>query len=323
MAVFKAFPAVIEDTMSTSAIRPAVLALVVVLAGCSGFSGGPTASPTGATDGPTASTQPTDGSGSTDVGTVRFYLSDQPSIIDEFRHLNATITRIGFHRGGGNGSWIEFPVNGTTVDLTALKGANATLIEEFDLPAGNYTKVFVYVESVDGTLKTGDNMTVKLPSGKLQLNKGFRLGPNESVEFVYDISVHKAGQSGKYILKPVIGESGTDVPIEPVDRDNDRDRDRTRLEAAVVGNVTAGQPVTVSVTRNGSAVPNATVFVDGQRVGTTDAQGRIEVEVPADADELTVTIRAGDAETELELEIDGEDEGGPPDGQGQGNGGGN
>lgn len=310
--------------MRDDALRPVVLALLVVLAGCAGFAGGPAAGPDGGTASPaTDGTDGTDGQ-TADAGRLRFYLSDQPSIIDEFRHLNVTVTRVGFHRGKGNATWHEFPVNGTTVDLTRLRGANATLVEEYRLPTGNYTKVFVYIGSVNGTLESGEDVRVKLPSGKLQLNKGFRLGPNESAAFVYDISVHKAGQSGKYILKPVIGESGTDVPIEEVDRDRDRERDRDRdhgrLDVAVVGNATPGQPATVAVTRNGTPVANATVFVDGHRLGTTDVDGRIEVDIPSDAGEVTIEVRAGEAEAELELEFEDRSEGENPGNGGQGDG---
>ncbi|RLM94621.1 DUF4382 domain-containing protein [Halobellus sp. Atlit-38R] len=223
----------------------------------------------------------------------------------------------------GEGEWVEYEVDSRTVDLTRLQGANATRLSSFDVPNGTYEKVFVYVSEVNGTLKDGSDQRVKLPSGKLQLNSEFTVGNGESVDFVFDITAVKAGQSGKYVLKPVISESGTDVEIDPVDEDEDDETgegdadDRgdaseqsaeatAALNASFVGNVTQGENATISVTQNGSAVANATVAVDDDRVGTTDADGTATVSVPDDAEELEVTITRGDAETELTVEFETE-----------------
>ncbi len=227
----------------------------------------------------------------------------------------------------GEGEWVEYEVDSRTVDLTRLQGANATKLSSFDVQNGTYEKVFVYVSEVNGTLKDGSDQRVKLPSGKLQLNSEFTVGNGESVDFVFDITAVKAGQSGKYILKPVISESGTDVEIEPVDEDkddedgekgeNDADDERddaseqsaeatAALNASFVGNVTQGENATISVTQNGSAVANATVAVGDDRVGETDADGTATVSVPGDAEELEVTITRGDAETELTVEFETE-----------------
>ena len=51
-------------------------------------------------------------------------------------------------------------------------------------------------------------VVLKLPSGKLQISKQFTLDEDMFVDFVFDITVIKAGKSGKYILKPQIAESG-------------------------------------------------------------------------------------------------------------------
>jgi len=55
----------------------------------------------------------------------------------------------------------------------------------------------------------GDNATVKLPGGKLQISKPFTAQADGTVSFVFDITIVKAGQSGKYILKPQVAESGS------------------------------------------------------------------------------------------------------------------
>ena len=141
------------------------------------------------------------------------------------------------------------------------------------------------------------------------------------VEFVFDVTVKKAGNSGKYILQPVVTESGTDVPIEKADggeQDSSDDRDEgagsnaaaddesdddATLDAAFEGNVTAGENATLVVTRNGSAVENATVSVNDEPVGTTDADGELTVDVP-EADAVTVVVEADGEEVELEYEFE-------------------
>ena len=244
--------------MKRRTIQLVLVAALVAIAGCAGGMGG---DPGTNDDG-----SMTDSSGGT--GTAAFYVSDEPNVIDDFEHLNVTITKVGFKKTGnvtadatnetdgnvtdgnvtetdsdsaGNESttetptnetvendsddsaadeqWIEREVNDTTVDLTELKGANASMIDEFELPAGEYETVFIYVSETEGILTDGTETRVKLPSEKLQLHTTFTIGNNESVDFVYDIAPHKAGKSGKYILKPVISESGTgdDVDIHDID----------------------------------------------------------------------------------------------------------
>ena len=217
----------------------------------------------------------------------------------------------------GDGEWVEYEVDNRTVDLTELKGKNATKLSSLEVPNGTYEKVFVYVSDVNGTLKDGSDQRVKLPSGKLQLNSEFTVGDGEEVDFVFDITAVKAGNSGKYILKPVISESGTDVEIEDVDEREDEREDNddegedgedrsTALNASFDGDVVAGENVTVRVTQDGEAVEGATVFVDGERAGMTDAAGNYVIDVSDDAEELEVTVRHADAEAELEVDLEGE-----------------
>ncbi len=202
--------------------------------------------------------------------------------------------------------WVEHDVDNRTVDLTELQGANATLLGNMSVPAGEYEKVFVHVGEVEGTLHSGEEVNVKLPSQKLHLNEDFTVDQSGSVDFVFDITVFEAGNSGKYILKPVASESGTDVPIERVDVESDGDG----LEANFVGNVTAGENATVRVTQDGEAVENATVTVNEDVEVTTDANGTATVEVPDGAEEFELKAQTeegsayGEGEAELEVEFE-------------------
>ncbi|WP_302082246.1 DUF4382 domain-containing protein [Salinibaculum rarum] len=260
-------------------------AAMLVLAGCAGSTGGDGSPSVDETDTPGDEVAQTGDTGST--GTVEFYVSDDPGQIDDFRHLNVTISQIGFKQSGdaddeaenetetpenetadetttdntttadgglatdsqsdthesenetagqegdddkkGGDDWITRDVDSRSVDLTQLRGDNATLLDSPELPAGNYSTVFVYISDINATLADGSSTNVKLPSNKLQLNKGFTLEPNGTVSFVYDITVFRAGNSGKYILKPVISQSGPDQTVRNVDDGEDGDgADRSR-----------------------------------------------------------------------------------------------
>ncbi|MDF9747266.1 DUF4382 domain-containing protein [Natrinema salsiterrestre] len=298
--------------MNRRAIQLVLVAALVAIAGCAGGMGGDLTNDSTTDD--SSVTDSSDGG----AGTAAFYVSDEPNVIDDFEHLNVTITKVGFKQAGdgdsnetdgddtneseddsttetdeaadddestnetaddgesvnetdeetddnetdeeeaeeadGNeeeeeekqsddddgdesdGGWVEHDVDNRTVDLTELKGANASMIDEFDLPAGDYEKVFIYVSDTEGILTDGSETNVKLPSNKLQINSKFTIGDGERVDFVYDIAPHKAGNSGKYILKPVISQSGTGdkVEINDIDKDDeaaDESEDETDEES--------------------------------------------------------------------------------------------
>jgi len=54
----------------------------------------------------------------------------------------------------------------------------------------------------------GEVIEIKLPSNKLQLDMPVEVEGEEPTEFVFDISVFSAGNSGQYILRPQLTESG-------------------------------------------------------------------------------------------------------------------
>ncbi|MFB6310133.1 MAG: DUF4382 domain-containing protein [Salinirussus sp.] len=343
--------------MTRTTLHAVLVAAMVLMAGCAGGLSGTPTNADGSTGGDGG-----DGAMSGDTGTVDLYISDQPAAIEDFEHLNVTITSVGFQRAGsddGNettesmnetdeletdtpenaseespveteaddsvedaedadeddeadengesGEWIEHDVDGRVADLTELRGDNATLLGQFTVPNGTYTTVFVHVSEVNATLKTGESVNVKLPSEKLQIHEQFEVENGSQIDFVFDIAVHKAGNSGKYILRPVISESGTDVPINRVDTPDDgrdaADRDDAdeamALNASFEDPVAPGSNATIIVTRNGAPVENASVIVNDEPVGQTDAEGRISFLVP-DGEELGVEIRHGEAEVELE-----------------------
>ncbi|GGM58812.1 hypothetical protein J2752_001164 [Halarchaeum rubridurum] len=245
--------------MNRQGLLAVCLVALVALAGCAGGMGGGTTTDTSATS-TTADGTTTDDGGSGDggdAGTVATYVSDRPAAIDDFAHLNATVTRVGLHRVSADANatsranasgWQTVAVN-ETVDLTALRGENATHVVDQRVPSGTYDNVFVYVSNVEGTLTDGSSAAVKLPSGKLHLATTFTVEANETVDFVYDLAVHETG-NGRYILRPNAGESGPDQPIRVVG------------DGGASASASASGSVDLGVTENDSANANASGSVD-------------------------------------------------------------
>lgn len=185
---------------------------------------------------------------SSGTGTVNVYLSDETGSIDDFEHLNVTITQVGFkrpcggcdrnrtrdggHHGDGDGGhhggkdgkqamhpmdgdsrsdrWVVVDVDSQTVDLTRFRGKNATQLRTANVPAGTYKKVFIYVSDVNATLKSGEQVDVNLPGTHLKIEDRFTVEQGGSVSFVFDVTVFQRGNQ-TYVLKPVASQSGTDV----------------------------------------------------------------------------------------------------------------
>jgi len=292
-----------EPVTAMNRLASVLMAVMLVLAGCSGAPG--------------LSGGPSDGT-SEEASTVNFYVSDEENAIDDFEHLNVTITKVGLHRADASdgadangtaenesddenatemdeerdGEWVTRDVDDVTLDLTELKGENATVLTQLNVSSGTYDKAFIYVGEVNGTLKDGNTTDVKLPSERLHVNGEFTAGANESVDFVYDVTVVKRGKSGRYNIKPVVSESGTDVPIKEVERDEDG------LGARFAGDVERGRSTTVEVTREGEPVSGATVTVNDETYRTA-GDGTVTFDMPSDAEEVEVEVEHGDGEAEL------------------------
>jgi len=143
----------------------------------------------------------------------RFLISDDVNAIEDFEQLWVHITSIGVQKGGESGNWTEpedfVPVK---VDLKQLIADNATEIWSGNLTPGVYSKVFIHVDNITSVPAAN----IKLPSEKLQISKPFEVVDGEVTNFVYDLTIIKAGKSGQYILKPQIAESGSHQPFNLV-----------------------------------------------------------------------------------------------------------
>lgn len=145
------------------------------------------------------------------AGNFVFLISDEVNAISEFKSLDISVAQIGLHLEGEGGGWIELAPLPGPVNLTLLQGDEVQEIWRGDVPEGSYSKVFIRVADVRGVLiETGQEVTVRLPSDKLQISKPFEVSAGAVTSFVYDVTVTKAGSapSGyRFILKPQVGES--------------------------------------------------------------------------------------------------------------------
>jgi hypothetical protein len=167
-----------------------------------------------------------------ETANFRFLLSDDDSevtAISDFASVIITVDKIGFHRGGESGNWTEpEDFEPWTGDLLDLIGTNATVLWSGYIEPGNYTKAFIYVSNLTANLtaEAGDGQAdIWIPSGKFQITTPFTVTEGGAiVDFVFDITIVKAGKSGQYLIKPQLDKSGPDQEYRLVGED-DSDRE--------------------------------------------------------------------------------------------------
>jgi len=118
------------------------------------------------------------------------------------------------------GKWIDLPVDPMKVNLLDLTNGVDTLLSSADLNPGRYSELRLILGD-NNSVKVND-MThdLKVPSGqhsgyKIKFNTVLQDGENidVTIDFNASKSVHQAGKSGKYILRPVLkaSEQGNDT----------------------------------------------------------------------------------------------------------------
>lgn len=143
------------------------------------------------------------------TGTFVLQVTDQPSAIGDFDSLNVTVSEVRLHKAvnetNETGEWMILEPSNQTFDLTKLQDGNMTTIVNESIGTGKYTQVRLIVESTEG--RVDETMVdVAVPSDTLKIVKPFTITENQTVTFIFDIHVVKAGK--KYNLVPVIGKSG-------------------------------------------------------------------------------------------------------------------
>ena len=75
------------------------------------------------------------------------------------------------------------------------------------------------------------------------------------------------------------------------------------LTLSLEGEAEQGQDVGLLVTSEDTAVESAVVTLNGEEVGSTDADGRIALTMPEDAAEVKIIATSGELTGELEIEF--------------------
>lgn len=189
-------------------VLAACASLGLLLAGCGGGSSG-------------------GGGGIGGTGRMRVSLTDAPAC--GYDEVNITIDSIRVHQSANavdsDAGWTEIPMNpAKRVDLLTLQNGIVEALGETPLPAGKYTQLrLVLVENsqsdplANSVIPTGEAETeLHTPSGQqsgLKVNMDVDVAEGQAVDVVLDFdacrSVVKAGNSGRYNLKPVI----TAIPL--------------------------------------------------------------------------------------------------------------
>ena len=206
--------------------------------------------------------------GSTPVaekGTLRLAMTDAPAC--GYDAVNVTVTKVRVHQAANaaesEAGWQDLPVDPPArIDLLSLTNGALFELGQTALPVGKYTQVRLVLAENGGSTPLANSVVLtdekkevalKTPSGQqsgLKANANIDVTANQLADFVIDFdackSVVKAGNSGQYLLKPVLSV----VP---------------RLVSGVLGYVDAGvvgPQTSVSLQQNGvivkATVPDST-----------------------------------------------------------------
>jgi uncharacterized protein DUF4382 len=148
-----------------------------------------------------------DGNGGT--GRMNVRLVDAPA---DYQEVNLDVQRVQIR---SDGDWVTLGTPDRVVNLLALTGGVSTVLADgATLPAGTYGQLRL-VLGPDNTVKLTDGSihALKVPSGAqsgVKLNVHFDVQPGTTKDVFVDfdahrsIFVHQAGNSGKYMMRPVV-----------------------------------------------------------------------------------------------------------------------
>ena len=152
------------------------------------------------------------------TGSLVVLLTDAPPELNITEAL-VTISEVTVHQAGTNdtnGSWITIVNESQTFDLIQLQNATDVL-GGMTLTAGWYTQIRLYVENALVTID-GVQYDLKIPSKNIKLISPFLVQDNQTLTLTLDFdvqkSIHQAGNSDKYIMKPTIKVIQEGGPME-------------------------------------------------------------------------------------------------------------
>jgi|GEM_PF-522987 len=178
----------------------AVIWMAVFLTGCGG--GGSSGSSTSTGDVNSAAKN----------GSVALFLADGPD--HNLEELWLHVTKVSLLPSGNRKEVILFhKADGFPVNILDYQNEDFLLTLKGNVPAGYYEKIRLEVSKIDATGGPCDDLFIKLPSEKVDLNprKKIHVAPGETLGIRLDVDVkksafklHQAGNSGKCIFQPVM-----------------------------------------------------------------------------------------------------------------------
>lgn len=145
---------------------------------------------------------------------LEVYLTDAPSNYKEvWIDIQAVKVKAEAVDSAGEDGWTEVPMmHPGLYNLLEFRNGKDTVLAAVDLPAGNISQIrLILGDDNSVVLKDGTEMPLKTPSAQqsgLKLNIHAELKPGIPYALVLDFdaakSIVEAGNSGNYILKPVI-----------------------------------------------------------------------------------------------------------------------
>lgn len=162
------------------------------------------------------------GSNNSGTGTLRLSLTDAPAC--GYDNVWVTVERVRVHQsstaGDGDGGWSEVALaTPARVDLLTLTNGTLLPLGETPLPAGRYTQMRLVLAPntpsdplANSIAPTGGTETaLTTPSGQqsgLKMNVNIDVAADQIADFAIDFNACKsfvrAGNSGRYLLKPVL-----------------------------------------------------------------------------------------------------------------------
>lgn len=138
------------------------------------------------------------------------YVSSHGDTVDDFRQLRVSVTKVGVYQAE-NDTWTTKTTT-TFVDLTNVRGDNATFVASMDLPPDEYSKVYVQLDYVGGELDDGSEPSVELQAKKLTVAKDVTLDGVNTTSYVVDFRIIP-DVDGSYLITTNHATSGPDQPF--------------------------------------------------------------------------------------------------------------
>ncbi len=149
---------------------------------------------------------------SSDPGILRVLLTDAPADIDA---VYIDVQEVKVHRSSNaeenDGEWIVINNEPMRIDLLQLTNGKVDVLGERELEAGTYRQLRLVLGNDNEIVVGGVSIKLDTPSAQqsgLKLNLNVTIEGGEIFNLLLDFdasrSIVKAGQSGKYLLKPVL-----------------------------------------------------------------------------------------------------------------------